>query len=146
MDFEVELDTEAILNETVDAIIARIGLDKELTELLVAFAREKTLDDRSWDISRELMDMARLLLNENHSLELKKISGKRFSDFKRLKKDLKRENSQIEYQLAQLGSEGLAEIESRGLGPKDFFYGRLPKFFDQLINDLGKRFENRQLG
>ena len=138
MDFEVELDTEAILNETVDAIIARIGLDKELTELLVAFAREKTLDDRSWDISRELMDMARLLLNENHSLELKKISGKRFSDFKRLKKDLKRENSQIEDQLAQLGSEGLAEIESRGLGPKDFFYGRLPKFFDQLINDLSK--------
>ncbi len=138
LDFEVELDTDAILNETVDAIIARIGLDEELTELLVAFAREKTLEDRSWDISRELMEMARLLLNENHALELKKLSGKRFSDFKRLIKDLKREIKSIEEHLATLGDNGLALIGEKGLTPKDFYYGRLPKLFDQLINDLSR--------
>jgi hypothetical protein len=31
---------------------------------------EKTDDDKSWDISREILDTGRLVLNENHRSEL----------------------------------------------------------------------------
>ena len=51
--FEVSLDTEILLTEAVDAIIAEAGNDEELTKLLVDFTMEKTDDDKSWDISRE---------------------------------------------------------------------------------------------
>jgi len=91
MDFEVELDTDSILKEAVDAVISRIGTDKELTDVLVNFAREKTLEDKSWDISRELFEVSRLLLNENHIHELEKLSDKNLSEFKILARKLQKD-------------------------------------------------------
>jgi ATP-dependent exoDNAse (exonuclease V) beta subunit len=52
MTFEVTLDTENLLIEAVDAIIAQAGEDETLTKLLIDFTMEKTDDDKSWDISR----------------------------------------------------------------------------------------------
>jgi ATP-dependent exoDNAse (exonuclease V) beta subunit len=63
MTFEVTLDTENLLTEAVDAIIAQAGEDDILTNLLVDFTMQKTDDDKSWDISREILETGRLLLN-----------------------------------------------------------------------------------
>jgi hypothetical protein len=52
----VTLDTENLLIEAVDAIIAQAGEDETLTKLLIDFTMEKTDDDKSWDISREILD------------------------------------------------------------------------------------------
>jgi ATP-dependent exoDNAse (exonuclease V) beta subunit len=54
--FEVSLDTESLLTEAVDAIIAEAGTDEILTNLLVDFTMEKTDDDKSWDVSREILE------------------------------------------------------------------------------------------
>jgi hypothetical protein len=51
----VTLDTENLLIEAVDAIIAQAE-DETLTKLLIDFTMEKTDDDKSWDISREILD------------------------------------------------------------------------------------------
>lgn len=53
MTFEVTLDTENLLIEAVDAIIAQAGQDETLTKLLIDFTMEKTDDDKSWDISKK---------------------------------------------------------------------------------------------
>ena len=68
--FEVSLDTENLLTEAVDAIIAEAGNDETLTHLLVDFTMEKTDDDKSWDISREIMETGKLILNENNRQEI----------------------------------------------------------------------------
>jgi hypothetical protein len=59
------LDTENLLIEAVDAIIAQAGEDETLTKV-DRFYHGKTDDDKSWDISREILDTGRLVLNENH--------------------------------------------------------------------------------
>jgi hypothetical protein len=56
MTFEVTLDTENLLIEAVDAIIAR-GEDKP-DQSCYRFHNGKTDDDKSWDISREILDRA----------------------------------------------------------------------------------------
>jgi hypothetical protein len=43
MTFEVTLDTENLLIEAVDAIIAQAGEDETLTKLLIDFTMEKTM-------------------------------------------------------------------------------------------------------
>jgi hypothetical protein len=63
MTFEVTLDTENLLIE-FDAIIK--PEDETLTKLLIDFTMEKTDDDKSWDISREILETGRLVLNENN--------------------------------------------------------------------------------
>jgi ATP-dependent exoDNAse (exonuclease V) beta subunit len=49
--FEVTLDTENLLTEAVDSLIAEAGNNEVLTKLLIDFTMEKTDDDKSWDIS-----------------------------------------------------------------------------------------------
>ena len=65
INFEVEMDAISLLNEAVDVLISKIGTDKKLTKLLIDYSLDKTDDDKSWDISRDLNDFARILLNED---------------------------------------------------------------------------------
>ena len=55
--FEVEMDADELLNQAVEKLVSKIGTDKELTEVLVNYSLEKTDDDKSWDISRDLSDL-----------------------------------------------------------------------------------------
>jgi hypothetical protein len=55
MTFEVTLDTENLLIEAVDAIIAK-QVKMKPYQVTIDFTMEKTDDDKSWDISREILD------------------------------------------------------------------------------------------
>jgi hypothetical protein len=48
---------------------------------------EKTID-KSWDISREILDTGRLVLNENHRSEITHFQDKTIADFVEIKKKL----------------------------------------------------------
>ena len=61
--FNVSLDTNNLLSEAVDSIIAQAGEDELLTNLLINFTMDKTDDDKSWDVSREILDVGKLILN-----------------------------------------------------------------------------------
>jgi hypothetical protein len=50
----VTLDTENLLIEA--GCYYSAGEDETLTKLLIDFTMEKTDDDKSWDISREILD------------------------------------------------------------------------------------------
>ena len=58
LNFEVEMDAVSLLNEAVDVLISKIGTDKKLTNLLIDYSLDKTDDDKSWDISRDLSEFA----------------------------------------------------------------------------------------
>ena len=65
LNFEVEMDAVSLLNEAVDILISKIGTSNELTNLLIDFSLSKIDEDKSWDISLELKEFARILLNED---------------------------------------------------------------------------------
>ena len=62
--FEIILDQEQLLDQSVNRLLARLGEDPLITELLVGFAQEQTEEDKSWDISRKLLEYAKLLLRD----------------------------------------------------------------------------------
>src|SRR5690606_36674062 len=113
--FEVSLDTEALLQEAVDALIAKAGVDEELTALLVAFSLGKAEEDKSWDISRELMDVGRLLLNENNKKELEVYKNIEIAAFVQLQKQLKEKIKILEEQTVTLAQETLNFLEDKGV-------------------------------
>jgi hypothetical protein len=69
------------LNEAVDVLISKIGTDKKLTNLLIDYSLDKTDDDKSWDISKDLNDFARILLNEDDVKHFRELAGKELDDF-----------------------------------------------------------------
>ena len=125
--FEVSLDTENLLTEAVDAIIAQAGDDEILTKLLVDFTMEKTDDDKSWDISREIMETGKLILNENNREEIVHFKNKTIPEFLAIKTKLGELCQQIEAETVLLAAEALLLIDSNGIDIKSFSGGYFPK-------------------
>lgn len=125
--FEVSLDTEILLTEAVDAIIAEAGNDEELTKLLVDFTMEKTDDDKSWDISREIMETGKLILNENNREEITHFDKKKITDFVVIKNKLTELTKELETACFDLANDALLLIENNGIDTNSFSYGTFPK-------------------
>ena len=144
MTFEVSLDTENLLTEAVDAIIAEAGTDDMLTKLLIDFTMEKTDDDKSWDISREIMDTGRLILNENNREEIVHFQGKSIPDFMEIKQKLKDTCKLIVAQNAERAAAILATLDKNGVDLTSFSRGTFPKHItgikDKNFNPVNKRY------
>ncbi|QTE24392.1 UvrD-helicase domain-containing protein [Polaribacter cellanae] len=132
LNFEVEMDALSLLNEAVDLLISKIGTDKKLTKLLIDYSLDKTDDDKSWDISRDLNDFARILLNEEDNKHFRKLADKKLDDFTNLKSKLFTHQKELKKSLKEVGENCTNLISSAGLGPKDFMRGTVPKFFADL--------------
>ena len=134
MTFEVTLDTENLLVEAVDAIIAQAGEDETLTKLLIDFTMEKTDDDKSWDISREILETGRLVLNENNREEITHFQDKKIEDFVEIKTKLAKACQVLEKENENLAAETLLLIEKNGIDLKSFSGGYFPKHLQSIVD------------
>ena len=132
VNFEVELDTERLLNEAVDSLISKAGSDKTLTNLLVDFAIEKTDDDKSWDISYDFKKIAKLLVSENDLPALESLKHKTIADFKELKTKLAKDLSALEKDIVKTATNTLTLIDESGLQDDDFTRKSLPNHFKKI--------------
>lgn len=134
MNFEVTLDTENLLIEAVDAIIAQAGEDETLTKLLIDFTMEKTDDDKSWDISREILETGRLVLNENNREEITHFQNKKIEDFVEIKTKLTKASKVLEKENATFAESALLLIEKNGIDLKSFSAGHFPKHLQSIVD------------
>ena len=130
--FEVSLDTENLLTEAVDALIARAGDDEILTNLLVDFTMEKTDDDKSWDVSRDIIDTGRLILNENNRSEIAHFHGKTIPEFSDIKKKLTEATKALESESIRMAQKALQLMEENGIEINSFYSSYVPKHFQKI--------------
>ncbi|MFH4965965.1 UvrD-helicase domain-containing protein [Gaetbulibacter sp. M235] len=134
LNFEVELDQDSLLNEAVDSLISKAGIEKNLTKVLVDFAIEKADDDKSWDVSYDFNKIAKLLVNENDIPFIETLKNKSIADFNSLKLLLKDKLELTEAAIVENAKNVLTLIEECGLEFKDFSSAYLPKHFENLAN------------
>ena len=133
LNFEVEMDAISLLNEAVDVLISKIGTDQKLTDLLIEYSLDKIDDDKSWDISKDLNDFAKVLLNEDDVKHFRKLADKKLDDFFELKNKIQKSNKGIENEYKVFGNAVLSFIETSGVQLSDFAYtGEFPKHFQKL--------------
>ncbi len=132
LNFEVEMDAVSLLNEAVDVLISKIGTDKNLTKLLIDYSLDKTDDDKSWDISRDLNEFAKVLLNEDDIKHFRELSTKNLDDFTNLKLKLFIHQKELNEALQKVGENCLDLIDENDLEHKDFMRSTIPKFFTGL--------------
>ena len=138
LNFEVELDQDALLTEAVDSLIAKAGTDAALTKVLVDFAIEKADDDKSWDVAFDFNKIAKLLTNENDIPYINTLKDKTLNDFKALKTQLKKEMAALENHIVETAQNILNLFKEAQLEFNDFSSGYLPKHFNKLAE---KNFE-----
>ena len=132
LNFEVEMDAVSLLNEAVDVLISKIGTDKNLTKLLIDYSLDKTDDDRSWDISRDLNEFAKVLLNEDDIKHFRNFADKQLEDFTSLKSKLFVHQKELKEALKEVGQNCLNLIDENDLEHKDFIRATIPKFFTDV--------------
>ena len=134
MTFEVTLDTENLLTEAVDAIIAQAGEEETLTKLLIDFTMEKTDDDKSWDISREILETGKLVLNENNRNEIKYFQDKTISEFIEIKVKLSKACQVLENENTVFAESAMSLIEKNGIDNKSFSRGTFPNHLQSIVD------------
>ena len=132
LNFEVELDSDTLLSLAVDVLVSKIGVENDITNTLIEYSLDKAKEDKSWDISRDLNEFAKILLKDEDAKHFKKLNSKTISDFTSLKKKLILHQKQLEKRFAEISEEGLSIISSTDLKHNDFYYSLVPKHFLSL--------------
>ncbi|PKA83003.1 ATP-dependent exoDNAse (exonuclease V) beta subunit [Ulvibacter sp. MAR_2010_11] len=132
--FEVSLDIGALIAEAVDQLVNKAGEDPEITKVLLDFAMEKTDDDKSWDITKDIALAAQILANENDAPHVAKLRDRTLKDFVVFKKRLLLQKNEIAAKIQQKASETIQLIEESGLQFDDFSSSYLPKHFANLAS------------
>ncbi|WP_420320756.1 UvrD-helicase domain-containing protein [Flagellimonas sp.] len=140
--FEVELDTEFLLQLAVGQLLERAGSDSELTEALVAFSLEKIEDDKSWDIGHDLVEIGKLLFQENHTEHINRLCSKSIPELKKIQNSILVQIKEVEKNAVESAQATLKEIERLGFVEEDFPRQTLPNHFKKIID---KQFDVRTL-
>jgi len=117
--FEVALDTQEVLQEAINNVVAKVGEDETLTKFLIDFAMQKADDDKSWDISLDLFNISKILLNESEIKHVEALKDKTFSDFKKLQKTLTTKIEEAEKQAIAIAQKRLAIFDENGIKETD---------------------------
>jgi len=130
--FEVSLESTELLMESVDQLISKAGEEKTITKLLLDYAIEKADDDKSWDISRDIVKTSKLIFNENDAPHLAKLSGKSIADFMAFRKELQSKKLVIITSVKALATAIFQRIDEAGLEHDDFNRSLFPKYLMKL--------------
>ena len=130
--FEVELDTEEVLDQAVRQVIGKAGEDQQLTRILVNFALSKTDEDKSWDIHRDLFEISKLLIQETNQPFLDLLKNKEYKDFRELSRLVEIKQKEAEEKVLSIAESFFQLLKRNDVEEKDFSRGACPSFFRKL--------------
>ena len=130
--FEVSLDVQELLDEAVDRLISKAGDDEKITKVLLDFALEKTDDDKSWDISKDIAKASKLLFNETERQHTLPLKEKSLDDFLAFSKALRKKTKLLDTEIAEQANEILKSIKAANIPFDAFMRNTLPNHFLKL--------------
>lgn len=120
--FEVSLEIKSLLSRAVDRVIAKTGRDKQVTNILVNYALQKADEDKDWNISRDLNNIAALLNQENDAAAMATMKEKSLAEFDTLSKLLASNRKNVINKIKKQAL-GLLEVFTE-MGVKDSHFSR----------------------
>lgn len=132
--FQVTLDSQQLLTEAVDSLVSKAGENPQITSLLLDFVLEKTDDERSWDITRDIVKASEILFKETEAPHVEKLKDKSLADFKTFAHSLRQQIKDLKAEISEKATIVLNSISSEGIEHSHFMRGTLPKHFLNLQN------------
>ena len=129
--FDIELEVEDIFEEAVEAVIEEVKADDTIKDIISEYIEYQSEEGKSWNIKGKLIDLAKLLIDENHDIALQEMSSFSTSDILALKKELKQKNETIKLKIQDKADEFFKLLERNELSPENFTGKYLPNFIDK---------------
>jgi len=120
--FSLELDSDMILTEAVDRMLAKIDKDPKLLKWLRDFSKEKIEDNKSQRIEDNIKSLGKELFKENFQIFFPEDSKSVYSreNLDDFTKELRKLKVYFENSLKVFGEKGVTIIEQNGLSIDDF--------------------------
>jgi len=141
--YEVEIDQNEIIIRAVDNLISKIELNDDSFKNIINFSYEKTLNDKSWDITNDLKDIAQLIFDENNFSELESLKEYNLKDFERWKKELKLKIKNCDSNAKKVGNKVLKLIENKKICIESFKKIITRHFTNISLGDFNNLYKNQ---
>jgi ATP-dependent exoDNAse (exonuclease V) beta subunit len=122
VNFNIETNTEDFYSKVVSALIAKVGENENLTELLKDFSVNNAGADSSWDPEPGLLTFTSALKKEDAHIYIEKLQKMNAEELKSTHKILKQKITGFQSFLKEKGQEGLDLIKSKHLTDSNFHY------------------------
>jgi len=124
MQFNVELDTEMLIDTAIGLLLDKVGVDSRLTRLLVRFLESRLEEDKGYTIDRTLADFSKNLLDEEGQISLRDLERVTLSDFSEVAKWLSIRRKEFEQSVLEIGSAAMSILNQSGIHPSALLQGR----------------------
>lgn len=132
--FDIVLDTELIQKETVGRLWGKLDQDPVLTQLLIDFSWTKIDQNKSWDVSKDLMKLGARLFQEQHRRPLDLLPKWSAEEWKNTEGELKARITDLENQSFKRTKDLVEILFERGLDSD--FHGTRLNLLKSLQNKL----------
>ena len=117
--FEVELDTDSVLQSAVAALLDKVNRDpnsKLLSQTLAEYALGQAEEGKSWSrLPEELATFGKVLFNETVQEAVAQLDKLSLVDFRRLDREIRTRRAEIEAQAKELGRLATDAVAAAGL-------------------------------
>jgi ATP-dependent exoDNAse (exonuclease V) beta subunit len=107
--------------------------------MIINFAKSKTDDDKSWDVTLDLYEVSRLILNEEHFFNFGKLSDKSVDDFSKIAEKIKLKIESNKLKIKENAKFILDDFATNNLTENDFdrktFYNHVLNLFKEKATD-----------
>ncbi len=124
VNFSIETNVSEFYNKVVSSLIAKIGDDKELTELLRTFSINNATDNNSWDPEPQIFKFTNTLEKEDSSVYLEKLKKLSKEELQQIHKTVIDFNTEFKSIIKLAGSKTLALIKQKNLNDEHFNYSK----------------------
>ena len=152
--YNVELDSDYVLQRAVDQVMQRMNKDKELRAWITELMSDSVEDAKSWSVKSKIAELGKELFGESYMLFDKEVRDK-FNDrgfLRGYKIFLQGVISRFEDRMEMFGLSACRYIEENGLHEEDFkggkrsfinyFYKLRDKSLDKIPDSVRKAIDN----
>jgi ATP-dependent exoDNAse (exonuclease V) beta subunit len=121
LNFEVELDSESLLSQSVDLLIDMVGVDEHLTRVMIDFVEKKADDELSWQIENDLNEFGKTLLHESSISALEELRQHDLPAFMTVRANILGWKATWENTIRKIASDIMQLLDRESLSSDDFF-------------------------
>lgn len=123
LSFDIELDEDEHLNRAIDILINKIGIDEDLTEILINFTKLKTSEETDWQIEKDLLKFSKTLISEDGRKGIDKIKDLSNADFKEIASKTSKFIRDFKNQIIPMAQSAVDLINAKQIPDSAFYYG-----------------------
>lgn len=122
-DFEVEIDSKQLVERVVSETLNKVGVENDITELILRYTKEQLDSDKYWDVTSSLESIAAELNGEEFHIHARELDNLGPSGIFTIQDELRKTNTEISDIAQKLGGKAMNLIKGKGLISKDLAYG-----------------------